>query len=84
MQVEEVVHVNGASTLVEIVNTPEKKKSSPFGNRLKKARKLAGWSQSKLGVKLGLAQSAVSSIESGDKVPSEKVKAIVLKLWGVK
>jgi len=49
-------------------------------NNVKIARVMKGWSQTDLAFELGVTQAYISNIESGDRIPTDDMKAKLCKV----
>ncbi len=52
-------------------------------DRIKELRKSLGLTQSELGEKLGITHSAISKIESGERIPAENTLRLICAIYNV-
>lgn len=60
------------------------RKLKSFGDRLKKARKNAGFTQARLADKLDLSATYIGFIEQGQRIPSIKTADRIARVLGIK
>ncbi len=71
------VDTHGSHDLIELIRLERR----AFAAKIRAARAILGWSQSELGLRVGLTQRAIHKIEQGDTEPRRTTVRAIDAVW---
>jgi transcriptional regulator with XRE-family HTH domain len=72
-----LVDTHGSPDLIELVRLERR----AFAAKIRAARAILGWSQSELGLRVGLTQRAIHKLEQGDTEPRRATVRAIEEVW---